>query len=120
MINVMNIELNKLSIWLKANKLSLNVKKTHFMFFSPPRKKAEFSNRLTIQGENINQVHETKFLGVMVDDKLSWACHINYISKKVSKGIGILYKARKYLPKSCLVTLYYSFIYPYLNYCLEV
>ena len=120
MINVMNIELNKLSIWLKANKLSLNVKKTHFMFFSPPRKKAEFSNRLTIQGENINQVHETKFLGVMVDDKLSWASHINYISKKVSKGIGILYKARKYLPKSCLVTLYYSFIYPYLNYCLEV
>ena len=79
MINVMNIELNKLSIWLKANKLSLNVKKTHFMFFSPPRKKAEFSNRLTIQGENINQVHETKFLGVMVDDKLSWASHINYI-----------------------------------------
>ena len=70
--------------------------------------------------ELINQVNETKFLGVMVDDKLSWASHINYISKKISKGIGILCKARKYLPRNCLVTLYYSFVYPYLNYCLEV
>ena len=83
-------------------------------------KKAEFSNSLSIQGEMINQVKETKFLGVMVDNKLSWASHINYISKKISKGIGILCQARKYLPKSCLVTLYYSFVYPYLNYCLEV
>ena len=120
MINIMNIELEKLLIWLKVNKLSLNVKKTHFMFFCPPQKKAEFSNSLTIDGETINRVNETKFLGVMVDDKLSWASHINYISKKISKGIGILCKARKYLPKSCLVTLYYSFVYPYLNYCLEV
>ena len=120
MINVMNTELDKLSTWLKANKLSLNVKKTHFMFFCPPQKKAEFSNCLSIQGETIHQVKETKFLGVMVDNKLSWASHINYISKKISKGIGILCQARKYLPKSCLVTLYYSFVYPYLNYCLEV
>ena len=120
MINIMNIELEKLLNWLKANRLSLNVKKTHFMFFCPPQKKAEFSNSLTIDGETINRVNETKFLGVMVDDKITWASHINYISKKISKGIGILCKARKYLPKNCLVTLYYSFIYPYLNYCLEV
>ena len=120
MINIMNIELEKLLTWLKANKLSLNVKKTHFMFFCPPHKKAKFSNNLTIQGQVIDKVNETKFLGVMVDDKLSWASHINYISKKISKGIGILCKARKFLPKSCLITLYYSFVYPYLNYCLEV
>ena len=120
MIEVMNIELNKLLTWLKVNKLSLNVKKTHFMFFCPPNKKVKLSNTLSIQGQSIDQVKETRFLGVMVDDKLSWASHINYISKKISKGIGILCKARKYLPKSCLITLYYSFVYPYLNYCLEV
>ena len=120
MINIMNTELEKLSIWLKANKLSLNVKKTHYMFFCPPRKNVSFSNKLLIEGESITQVSETKFLGIMVDAKLSWSNHINYISKKISKGIGILNKARKYLPKSCLTTLYYSFVYPYLNYCLEV
>ena len=56
----------------------------------------------------------------MLDHKLSWQTHAEYISKKISKGIGILCKARKYLPKSSLITLYYSFIYPYINYCLEV
>ncbi len=96
------------------------MKKTHFMFFSPPKTPPLFSNSLKIEGQKIDQVKETKFLGVMVDSKLTWASHATYISKKISKGIGILCKARKYLPKSCLVTLYYSFIYPYLNYCLEV
>ena len=90
------------------------------MFFSPPKKKLAFTNELSILGEKINQVYETKFLGVMLDSKLSWQAHIEYISKKISKGIGILCKARKYLTKSCLITLYYSFIYPYMNYCLEV
>ena len=90
------------------------------MFFSPPRKKLLFSNTLCILGEKIDQVQETKFLGVILDSKLSWQPHIEYISKKISKGIGILCKARKYLPQKTLITLYYSFIYPYLNYCLEV
>ena len=120
MIKTMNNELEKLLVWLKANKLCLNVKKTHYMFFSPPRKCVNSSTKLIIEGEIINQVSETKFLGVIVDSKLSWTNHINYISKKISKGIGILNKARKYLPRSCLTTLYYSFVYPYLNYCLEV
>ena len=75
---------------------------------------------MTILGETIGQVQETKFLGIMLDSKLSWNSHIEYISKKISKGIGILCKARKYLPKNTLITLYYSFVYPYLNYCLEV
>ena len=120
MIKTMNNELKKLLVWLKANKLCLNVKKTHYMFFSPPHKCVNSSTKLIIEGEIINQVSETKFLGVIVDSKLSWANHINYISKKISKGIGILNKVRKYLPRSCLTTLYYSFVYPYLNYCLEV
>ena len=116
----MNYELEKLMKWLQANRLSLNIKKTHFMFFSPPRKNLSFSNEIKIMGEKIEMVHETKFLGVMLDSKLSWQPHIAYISKKISKGIGILCKARKYLPQKCLMTLYYSFIYPYMNYCLEV
>ena len=85
MIDLMNKELNKLVEWLQANKLSLNVKKTHFMFFCPPKESLYFSNTLSILGENIDQVHKTKFLGVMLDSKLSWQAHIQYISKKISK-----------------------------------
>ena len=120
LINSMNIELEKLMVWLAANKLSLNVGKTNFMIFSPPKKKPVVRFPILIQGTEIKQIFETKFLGVVVDHKLNWEGHINYISRKISRGIGILSKARKYLPKTCLQSLYFSFVYPYCDYCIEV
>jgi hypothetical protein len=62
-------------------------------------------------------VETTKFLGLLLDDSLSWKPHITYISQKVAKSIGILSMARKVLDRKTLIQLYYSFIYPYLNYC---
>ena len=61
-----------------------------------------------------------KFLGVQIDEKLGWKEHIEYIRKKLSKSIGLLKKARQYFPKECLRSLYYTFIFPYLNYCIHV
>ena len=49
----------------------------------------------------------------------TWIPHITYVKNKVSKGIGIMFKARNYLKRNALVNLYYSFIYPYLIYCIE-
>ena len=43
--------------------------------------------------------------------------HIDYISGKIARGIGILIKARKILSNECMTNLYYAFIYPYLIYC---
>ena len=51
----------------------------------------------------------------MVDSHLSYESHINHIKGKISRGIGILYKAKKkYLNDSALLTMYYAFIYPYI------
>jgi len=61
-----------------------------------------------------------EFLGVFIDDKLNWKKHISYISSKVSRGLGIVLKARKLLSLSALKTLYFSFIYPYFTYCNHV
>ena len=57
---------------------------------------------------------------IRINDKLSFIRHITYIKSKISKGLEILLKARKYLNRKCLLKLYYSFIYPYLTYCVEV
>ena len=65
-----NQELAKISKWLKTNKLSLNVKKTHYMVFSKPRI-GKFRLRLMIDGENIDEVEKTKFLGIIIDNKLN-------------------------------------------------
>ena len=62
----------------------------------------------------------TKFLGVLVDENLSWENHIELINTKISKSIGILYKSRNILQKSLLKQLYFSFVHSYLNYANKV
>ena len=52
--------------------------------------------------------------------KFSWINHVQYVKIKISKGIGVIARSRKILQKSSLISLYYSFIYPYLSYCVEV
>ena len=118
-MRTMNNELKEISLWLKANKLSLNIKKTHFMIFSS-KNKSHPNVCINIDGETINETAKTKFLGVIIDNKLSWKDHILYISGKLARGTGVLLKVRRYLMKETLISLYYSFVYPYLIYCNHV
>ena len=119
-VNIMNEKLNKLIEWLYANKLSLNVNKTHFIIFSSKKKKILIENDITISGSQIEQVEATKFVGVYLDAKLSWNYHINYIDDKIAKSIGIISKAKRVLNTETLRILYYTFVYPYLHYGIEV
>ena len=103
-----NSELIIVSAWLLANKLSLNVSKSNFLLIS--FRKPYRSVKLEINHTNLKQENYTKYLGVIIDDKLNWKLHIKQIKIKVSKGIGILYKLRHLVPKQMLKTLYSSFI----------
>ena len=118
-MKTLNEELKEIFLWLKANKLSLNIKKTHFMIFSS-KNKAHPNMSVNIDGKAISETSKTKFLGVIIDNRLCWKDHILYISGKIARGIGVILKARKYLMKDSLITLYYSFVYPYLIYCNHV
>ena len=91
----------------------------HLHRFRSKNKKVSEVN-LMVNGHVINRVQSTKFLGVIINEYLNWNEHVNYIRGKIAKGIGILCKARKVLCQSTLISLYYSFIYPYLNYCVVV
>ena len=115
----MNESLYEIEEWLRCNKLSLNVLKTHYMIFTP-RNKIVNDVDLLICNTSIERVYVTKFLGVQIDAKLTWKNHIEYTSKKLSKCVAILTKARKKLEKNCLISLYYSFAYPYFIYCNHV
>ena len=120
MIAALNCELAKLTEWLNTNKLSINVSKSHYMVFHRSRRKINKGNIL-LDTTILSQVTFTKFLGVILDDKLKWTHHISYIKKKyISKGMGIILKARKVLKKKVLLQLYHSFVTPYLIYCLEI
>ena len=56
-----------------------------------------------------------KFLGVIVDESLTWKAHISTIENKISKNLGILYKAKYLLNRACLKHIYFSFIHSYLR-----
>ena len=118
-ISTMNEEMVKVVEWLNINRLSLNTNKTHYIIFSS-RKRANSSEKIFINGNVIEKVDTTKFLGVILDSKMTWNDHICHIKNKISKGIGILAKARRMFKKQTLITLYNSFINPYITYCIEV
>ena len=120
LIAFLNIELISLSDWLKSKKLSLNTQKTFFMVFHRARLKSANCNDLVIDNASFTRVYSAKYLGIIIDVKFNWIEHITYIKNKISKAIGIMYKARQYLNKSSLVNLYYSYVYPYLTYCIKV
>ena len=70
--------------------------------------------------ECIGEVQSTKFLAVVIDCYLNWSKHRNYIKTKVSKEIGIINRIKQFINKETLRTLYFSSVYPYLYYCIEV
>ena len=110
--------MKKVDTWLKVNKLSLNISKTQFMLFKG-NKTAHYYPKISVDSKYITQVNCTKFLGIMIDDKLTWKHHIEYISKKIARGIGILWKLCPNVNQSILKNLYYTFIYPYITYCIH-
>ena len=87
-----NSKLAEMSTWLKINKLSLKVKKTHHIIFTY---KIKSSVVLSIEGHPIDEVDYTKFLGVYLGNEINWKKYISYISRKVARGIGLIIKARK-------------------------
>ena len=118
--HLMNIELNKVYNWVNSNKLSLNIEKTHCMLFHSSRHNLILHNDIQIAGKAVSLVKSMKFLGIIIDSKLNWSDHLNHIRHKIAKGIGIIYKARRSLNANSLITMYYSFIYPYLTYAIEL
>ena len=114
-----NKELGLLFTWLQANKLSLNGQKTYYMIFHRARiKLLNHSSNVVIGGSILTEIDEIKYLGVIIDKQLTWIPHITYVKNKVSKGIGIMFKAQKILKRNTLINLYRSYIYPYLIYCI--
>ena len=70
-----------------------------------------------LNNKEIEQVKETAFLGIVLDEHLTWKPQIAYTANKVSKSIGVIRKSSFYLKKETIRILYFSMIYPYLQYC---
>ena len=116
--NSINIELTKITDWLKINKLSLNEDKTKYMIFHSTQRKMELYNSLIIKMNNqiIKRVKTFNFLGIILNEHLTWTDHVAHLSQKITPVIGLLRRLKKQLPVSILKIIYSSLILSRLHY----
>ena len=117
-----NAELNNLHDWLTTNKLTLNTKKSNLVIFRPKQKKIRYLPRISIfdseKNRRVSLEHKSyiKYLGVLIDENLSWKNHLDCVITKISKTIGMIAKLRHFVPSSVFTNIYKSLILPYLTY----
>ena len=103
-----NKDLKILSDWFRANKLALNESKTKYIIFHSVYDKPPPDFDIYLNGTLLERVETTKFLGVQIQENLSWKSHINYIGNKISKVNGILARLKRQLPHFYLKTIFNS------------
>ena len=103
-----------------ANKLSLNIEKTSFVVFHSPQRRIAHKLNLSISNTSVKSDNQVKYLGLIFDSNLNWKPYLHELSKKVSRGIGVLSKVRYYANRNILHKLHYSIIYPFLTYGLSI
>jgi hypothetical protein len=120
--NIVNTELRNIYNWLTANKLSLNIKKSNFIIFHSYQKRPDYAVDLKMYDAQSNTFvslatkNYIKYLGVLMDSKLTWKFHIGYIASNLSRRIGIIARLRHFVPVSTLISNYKSLMLPYLTY----
>ena len=135
--NFVNTELQKLGMWLRANKLCVNADKTKVMIFHHKNKNIPplnfFFNNNDINGpqllsfispieriSNSSTIPAFKMLGIFLDENLSFNYHIKQVRNKVSKALYFLVKAKNVLSSKALKTLYFALVHSHLLYCLPI
>ena len=115
----MNREIKKITDWSAVNKLSLNASKTKFMVFHYYQKVIADKNvpQLKIGSIDIERVKEFNFLGLSINENLTWSSHAKKISNKISRIIGIMNRLKRFLPLSALKLMYFSLINSHLQFC---
>ena len=117
--STLNEELVHVTEWLKANKLSLNVKKSNLINFI---NRGTTTKNITIKINDfeIKEVEYAKYLGVLIDNKLSYSHHITQVETKLRKGNAMLYKLRHFLTEDMIKDIYHAHIQSHINYGLSL
>ena len=103
--------------WVSHNELILNTRKTNYMIFTRKRNLNLDMFTPKIGNIPIERKSVARFLGVLVDEKLSWTQHIAAIKTKMSRYIGVLYKLKNVLPLKARMLTFNSLVQSHLNYC---
>ena len=114
--DMLQADVDTLSTWVTSNNLSLNTTKCKFMVITRLRKKSTPVPLLTLNNQPLERVSSYKYLGVTITEDLSWSTHVNDITKKARKHVGLLYRQfYAWSTPEALLQLYKSIVRPHLE-----
>jgi len=142
LIDFANTEIQKLANWFRANKMAVNISKTKYIIFHGKGKKVDLTNLSVVYNDNeIGKLQDPllitplervfnenpkkdsksyKLLGVYLDETLSFKSHIDQICNKLNRSIFCIGRAKNFLTKPALKSLYFALVHPHLLYCLNI
>lgn len=119
-INLIKDDLELISDYLNINKLTLSIGKSNFINFCSTHKHFDSPSEIKFGNSFIKKIDKVKYLGLIIDQNLTWTDHIRFISSKVSAVIGIITKLRHSLPRHILLNIYHSFINCHFQYLILI
>ncbi len=110
---------------MELNLLHINIKKCCYMYFSPYKRVKEsydddIDDYLAIGSKIIRRVTQTKFLGVIIDDKLNWEPHLESLNKKLKSACGRIYRIKNFLPQVLHKQIYHTLFESHLSFAISV
>lgn len=118
-IDKINQDLERINEWLNLNKLKINIGKTKYMVLNLRGRNMD-DNCIQMGGNIIEKVHSMKYLGFIIDDKLNFHEHVEYLCKKIAKKIGFLSRISNKLNYMDKITVYQTIIAPHFEYCASI
>ena len=116
-----NQELKNIDNWMIANKLSINTNKTNCILFGTPKSqliKTTNNLHLKLRNDIVEKVSSTRFLGVIINENLSWKNHMEMIKQKMRAALSAVMRVRSYLSSKAMLSLYHSLFISNVRYCI--
>jgi hypothetical protein len=120
MTRKINSDLRYLTQWLLANKISLNTGKTELIIFKNPNKKIPDNIKIKMGGKKLPLCKHIKYLGIYIDENLSWKHHQEQLYTKLKRAHNLLSIARHYVPKQSLLAIYHGSFSSHLSYGCQI
>ena len=104
-----------ISVWFRNNLLFLNVNKTNYLQFQT-KNTQKLDLNITLMNNQITNSKNTKFLGLNIDETLSWKSHINQISLRLSSACYAIKVITPLMSEDTLKMIYYSYVHSIITY----
>ena len=117
---ILQTNLNLAQVWLHNNQLTVNASKSAVILVGNIAKFSDVTFTVTLNNVLLPVVNESKLLGIVIDEKLSWKSHLEHVSARVSAKIGLIYRLSRFLPGKQLNLIYTTLVQPIFDYAITL